>query len=96
MELAKAQSIGADLSGLSQAWNNFASSVENRYDARQNEIAAISSANSPSVVKNAISLGYNLSPEVLANLYKNSKNEELRNTILGRLSPNERKRYGIK
>lgn len=96
MELAKAQSIGTDLSGLSQAWTNFASSVENRYDARQNEIAAISSANSPSVVKNAISLGYNLSPEVLANLYKNSKNEELRNTILGRLSANERKRYGIK
>lgn len=95
MELAKAQSIGADLSGLSQAWNNFASSVENRYDARQNTIAAMSSANSPSVVKNAISLGYDLSPEVLANLYKNSKNEELRNAILGRLSPNERKRYGI-
>jgi hypothetical protein len=94
--LAKAQSIGADLSGLSQAWTNFASTIENRYDARQNEIAAISSANSPSVVKNAISLGYNLSPEVLANLYKNSKNEELRNTIIGRLSPNERKRYGIK
>lgn len=96
MELAKAQSIGTDLSGLSQAWTNFASSVENRYDARQNEIAAISSANSPSVVKNAISLGYNLSPEVLANLYKNSKNDELRNAILGRLSTNERKRYGIK
>nr|DAG97060.1 MAG TPA: hypothetical protein [Crassvirales sp.] len=96
MKLAKAQSIGTDLSGLSQAWTNFASSVENRYDARQNEIAAMSSANSPSIVKNAISLGYNLSPEVLANLYKNSKNEELRNTILGRLSANERKRYGIK
>ncbi|WP_337380469.1 hypothetical protein [Phocaeicola coprophilus] len=95
-ELAKAQSIGADLSGLSQAWTNFAGSVENRYDTRQNEIAAMSSANSPSVVKNAISLGYNLSPEVLANLYKHSNNEELRNTILGRLSPNERKRYGIK
>lgn len=92
---AKANALSGTLSGLSQAWNNFASSVENRYDARQNEIAAISSANSPSVVKNAISLGYNLSPEVLANLYKNSKNEELRNTILGRLSPNERKRYGI-
>ena len=95
MELARAQSIGADLSGLSQAWTNFAGSVENRYDARQNEIAAISSANSPSVVKNAISLGYNLSPEVLANLYKSSKNDELRNAILGRLSPYERKRYGI-
>lgn len=93
---AKANALSGTLSGLSQAWNNFASSVENRYDARQNEIAAISSANSPSVVKNAISLGYNLSPEVLANLYKNSKNEELRNTILGRLSANERKRYGIK
>ena len=92
----KANALSGTLSGLSQAWNNFASSVENRYDARQNEIAAISSANSPSVVKNAISLGYDLSPEVLANLYKNSKNEELRNTILGRLSPNERKRYGIK
>lgn len=95
MEFARAQSIGADLSGLSQAWSNFAGSVENRYDARQNEIAAISSANSPSVVKNAISLGYNLSPEVLANLYKSSKNDELRNAILGRLSPYERKRYGI-
>lgn len=93
---AKANALSGTLSGLSQAWNNFASSVENRYDARQNEIAAISSANNPSVVKNAISLRYNLSPEVLANLYKNSKNEELRNTILGRLSPNERKRYGIK
>lgn len=93
---AKANALSGTLSGLSQAWNNFASSVENRYDTRQNEIAAISSANNPSVVKNAISLGYNLSPEVLANLYKNSKNEELRNTILGRLSPNERKRYGIK
>lgn len=93
---AKANALSGTLSGLSQAWNNFASSVENRYDAKQNEIAAISSANNPSVVKNAISLEYNLSPEVLANLYKNSKNEELRNTILGRLSPNERKRYGIK
>lgn len=93
---AKANALSGTLSGISQAWNNFASSVENRYDTRQNEIAAISSANNPSVVKNAVSLGYNLSPEVLANLYKNSKNEELRNTILGRLSPNERKRYGIK
>lgn len=92
---AKANALSGTLSGLSQAWNNFASSVENRYDARQNTIAAMSSANSPSVVKNAISLGYDLSPEVLANLYKNSKNEELRNAILGRLSPNERKRYGI-
>ena len=93
---AKTNALSGTLSGLSQAWNNFASSVENRYDTRQNEIAAMSSANSPSVVKNAISLGYNLSPEVLANLYKNSNNEELRNTILGRLSANERKRYGIK
>lgn len=92
---AKANALSGTLSGLSQAWTNFASSVENRYDSRQNEIAAISSANSPSVVKNAISLGYNLSPEVLANLYKNSKNNELRNAILGRLSANERKRYGI-
>lgn len=92
---AKASALSGTLSGLSQAWTNFAGSVENRYDARQNEIAAISSANSPSVVKNAISLGYNLSPEVLANLYKSSKNDELRNAILGRLSPYKRKRYGI-
>lgn len=92
---AKASALSGTLSGLSQAWTNFAGSVENRYDARQNEIAAISSANSPSVVKNAISLGYNLSPEVLANLYNSSKNDELRNAILGRLSPYERKRYGI-
>jgi len=94
-ELSRARQLSVDLSGLSQAWNNFASSVENRYDSRQNEIAAISSANNPSVVKNAISLGYDLSPEVLANLYKNTNNNELKGAILGRLNQRDRRRYGI-
>lgn len=95
IELARAQSIGADLSGLSQAWTNFATGVANRYNTNQNRIAAIASADNPSVVKNAISMGYNLSPEILANIYKTTTNEDYKKLILGRLSDSERRKYGI-
>ncbi len=95
MELARAQSIGADLSGLSQAWTNFATGIANRYNTNQNRIAAISSADNPSVVKNAISMGYNLSPEILASLYRTTNNEDYKKLILGRLSDSERRKYGI-
>lgn len=96
MELAKAQSIGADLSGLSQAWTNFASSVENRYDNRQKEAIIAATAKDPAVLSNAVQFGYNFSPEVLAAIYNSTDDDNLKSLALSQLSTKNRLRYGIR
>ena len=96
VELAKAQSIGADLSGLSQAWTNFASSVENRYNNRQNEAIIAATAKDPAVLSNAIQFGYNFSPEILAGVYNSTKDENLKDLVLSQLNNKNRRKYGIK
>lgn len=96
MELARAQSIGADLSGLSQAWTNFAGSVENRYNTRQNEAIIAATAKDPAVLSNAIQFGYNFSPEILAAVYNSTKDDNLKALALSQLSTKNRNRYGIK
>ena len=94
--LAKAQSIGADLSGLAQAWSNFATSVENRYDSRQNQIAMVASANNPAVTQTALRMGYDFSPETLAGLYNTTNDENMKRLILSKMSTRDRIKYGIK
>lgn len=96
MELAKAQSIGADLSGLSQAWTNFASSIENRYDNRQKEAIIAATAKDPAVLSNAVQFGYNFSPEVLAAIYNSTDDDNLKSLALSQLSTKNRLRYGIR
>lgn len=96
MELAKAQSIGTDLSGLSQAWTNFASSVENRYNTRQNEAIIAATAKDPAVLSNAVQFGYNFSPEVLAAIYNSTNDDALKNLALSQLNSKNRRKYGIK
>lgn len=96
MELAKAQSIGADLSGLSQAWTNFASSVESRYDNRQKEAIIAATAKDPAVLSNAVQFGYNFSPEVLAAIYNSTDDDKLKSLALSQLSTKNRLRYGIR
>lgn len=95
-ELAKAQSIGADLSGLSQAWTNFAGSIENRYDNRQKEAIIAATAKDPAVLSNAVQFGYNFSPEVLAAIYNSTDDDNLKSLALSRLSTKNRLRYGIR
>lgn len=95
-ELAKAQSIGADLSGLSQAWTNFANSVENRYDNRQKEAIIAATAKDPAVLSNAVQFGYNFSPEVLAAIYNSTDDDNLKSLALSQLSTKNRLRYGIR
>lgn len=95
-ELAKAQSIGADLSGLSQAWTNFASSIENRYDNRQKEAIIAATAKDPAVLSNAVQFGYNFSPEVLAAIYNSTNDDNLKSLALSQLSTKNRLRYGIR
>lgn len=94
--LAKAQSIGTDLSGLAQAWSNFATSVENRYDSRQNQITMVASANNPAVTQTALRMGYDFSPETLAGLYNTTNDESIRRLILSKMNTRDRIRYGIK
>ena len=96
MELAKAQSIGTDLSGLSQAYSNFANSVENRYNTRQNEAIIAATAKNPAVLSNAVQFGYNFSPEVLAAIYNSTNDDALKNLALSQLNSKNRRKYGIK
>lgn len=94
--LAKAQSLSSDLSGLSQAWSNFAGSVENRYNTRQNEAIIAATSKEPAVLSNAIQFGYQFSPEVLAGIYNNTDNKQLKRLALTRLSNSDRRKYKIK
>lgn len=96
MELAKAQSIGTDLSGLSQAYSNFANSVENRYNTRQNEAIIAATAKDPAVLSNAVQFGYNFSPEVLAAIYNSTNDDAFKNLALSQLNSKNRRKYGIK
>lgn len=96
MELAKAQSIGTDLSGLSQAYSNFANSVENRYNTRQNEAIIAATAKDPAVLSNAVQFGYNFSPEILAAIYNSTNDDALKNLALSQLNSKNRRKYGIK
>lgn len=93
---AKASALSGTLSGLSQAWTNFAGSVENRYNTRQNEAIIAATAKDPAVLSNAIQFGYNFSPEILAAVYNSTKDDNLKALALSQLSTKNRNRYGIK
>ena len=88
--------MSGTLSGLSQAWTNFASSVENRYNNRQNEAIIAATAKDPAVLSNAIQFGYNFSPEILAGVYNSTKDENLKDLVLSQLNNKNRRKYGIK
>ena len=93
---AKANALSGTLSGLSQAWTNFASSIENRYNNRQNEAIIAATAKDPAVLSNAIQFGYNFSPEILAGVYNSTKDENLKDLVLSQLNNKNRRKYGIK
>lgn len=93
---AKANALSGTLSGLSQAWTNFANSVENRYNNRQNEAIIAATAKDPAVLSNAIQFGYNFSPEILAGVYNSTKDENLKDLVLSQLNSKNRRKYGIK
>lgn len=93
---AKADAINLSLSGLSQAWTNFAGSIENRYDNRQKEAIIAATAKDPAVLSNAVQFGYNFSPEVLAAIYNSTDDDNLKSLALSQLSAKNRLRYGIR
>lgn len=93
---AKADAINLSLSGLSQAWTNFAGSVEQRYDNRQKEAIIAATAKDPAVLSNAVQFGYNFSPEVLAAIYNSTDDDNLKSLALLQLSTKNRLRYGIR
>ena len=93
---AKADAINLSLSGLSQAWSNFAGSVEQRYNTRQNEAIIAATSKDPAVLSNAVQFGYNFSPEILAAIYNSTDNDNLKSLALSQLSTKNRLRYGIR
>lgn len=93
---AKADAINLSLSGLSQAWTNFAGSIEQRYDNRQKEAIIAATAKDPAVLSNAVQFGYNFSPEVLAAIYNSTDDDNLKSLALSQLSTKNRLRYGIR
>lgn len=93
---AKADAINLSLSGLSQAWTNFAGSVEQRYDNRQKEAIIAATAKDPAVLSNAVQFGYNFSPEVLAAIYNSTDDDNLKSLALSQLSTKNKLRYGIR
>lgn len=93
---AKADAINLSLSGLSQAWSNFAGSVEQRYDNRQKEAIIAATSKDPAVLSNAVQFGYNFSPEVLAAIYNSTDDDNLKSLALSQLSTKNRLRYGIR
>lgn len=93
---AKADAINLSLSGLSQAWTNFAGSVEQRYNTRQNEAIIAATSKDPGVLSNAVQFGYNFSPEVLAAIYNSTDDDNLKSLALLQLSTKNRLRYGIR
>lgn len=93
---AKADAINLSLSGLSQAWSNFAGSVEQRYNTRQNEAIIAATAKDPAVLSNAVQFGYNFSPEVLAAIYNSTDDDNLKSLALSQLSTKNRLRYSIR
>ena len=92
----KANAINLSLSGLSQAWTNFAGSIESRYDNRQKEAIIAATAKDPAVLSNAVQFGYNFSPEVLAAIYNSTDDDNLKSLALLQLSTKNRLRYGIR
>lgn len=92
----KANAINLSLSGLSQAWTNFAGSVESRYDNRQKEAIIAATSKDPAVLSNAVQFGYNFSPEVLAAIYNSTDDDNLKSLALSQLSTKNRLRYGIR
>ena len=92
----KANAINLSLSGLSQAWTNFAGSIEQRYDNRQKEAIIAATAKDPAVLSNAVQFGYNFSPEVLAAIYNSTDDDNLKSLALSQLSTKNRLRYGIR
>lgn len=91
---AKGDALNVGLSGLSQAWTNFWTAGRTAYEDDQTRRAMIASSKEATPTRLS-EMDFDLSPDILANLYKTAKDDRTKRFYLSRLSPKQRLKYGI-
>lgn len=91
---AKGDALNVGLSGLSQAWTNFWTAGRTAYEDDQTRRAMVASSKYATPTR-LIEMGYDLSPDLVASLYRTAKDDRTKRFYLSRLSSAQRQRYGI-
>lgn len=91
---AKGDALNVGLSGLSQAWTNFWTAGRTSYEDDQSRRAMIASSKEATPTRLS-EMDFDLSPDILASLYRTSKDDRTKRFYLSRLSPKQRQKYGI-
>lgn len=91
---AKGNALNVGLSGLSQAWTNFWTAGRTAYEDDQARRAMIASSKEATPTRLS-EIDFDLSPDILASLYRTSKDDRTKRFYLSRLSPKQRQKYGI-
>ena len=91
---AKGDALNVGLSGLSQAWTNFWTAGRTAYEDDQTRRAMIASSKDATPTR-LIEMSYDLSPDLVASLYRTAKDDRTKRFYLSRLSSAQRQKYGI-
>lgn len=91
---AKGDALNVGLSGLSQAWTNFWTAGRTAYEDDQARRAMIASSKDATPTR-LMEMDFDLSPDVIASLYRTAKEDRTKRFYLSRLSPKQRQKYGI-
>lgn len=91
---AKGNALNVGLSGLSQAWTNFWTAGRTAYEDDQTRRAMIASSKEATPTRLS-EMDFDLSPDILASLYRTAKDDRTKRFYLSRLSPKQRLKYGI-
>lgn len=91
---AKGDALNVGLSGLSQAWTNFWTAGRTAYEDDQSRRAMIASSKDATPTR-LMEFDFDLSPDVIAALYRGATEDRTKRFYLSRLSPKQRLKYGI-
>jgi len=91
---AKGDALNVGLSGLSQAWTNFWTAGRTAYEDDQARRTMVASSKDATPTR-LIEMDYDLSPDLVASLYRTAKDDRTKRFYLSRLSPKQRQKYGI-
>lgn len=91
---AKSDALNVGLSGLSQAWTNFWTAGRTAYEDDQARRAMIASSKDATPTR-LMEMDFDLSPDVIAALYRSANEDRTKRFYLSRLSPKQRQKYGI-
>lgn len=91
---AKGDALNIGLSGLPQAWTNFWTAGRTAYEDDQARRAMIASSKDATPTR-LMEVDFDLSPDVIAALYRSANEDRTKRFYLSRLSPKQRQKYGI-